>query len=168
VSIIELGALGEFFGSIAVLATLIYLAIQVRHARSEVRLSAQVSRLQGVRDNWLNRSQNPMLVDAMIQADSAFDGGRAFASPFIRALTEQAGLSVRDAYLVQCDQILQWQNWVATVENLENHSADNIARMNAAIRNFYTDGFGKLFWEQQKSANVEKKAVQYIDKVLSE
>jgi hypothetical protein len=167
VSIIELGALGEFFGSIAVLATLIYLAIQVRHARSEVRLSAQVARHQGVRDHWLNRSQNPMLVEAMIQADSAFEGRGVFGSPFVKALTDQAGLSVRDAYLVQCDQILQWQNWVATVENLENQSADSIARMNSAIRTFYTDSFGRLFWDQQKKANVEKKAVQYIGNVLS-
>ena len=40
--------------------------------------------------------------------------------------------------------------------------------MNSAIRTFYTDNFGKLFWDQQKKANVEKKAVQYIGNVLSE
>ena len=32
-SILELGALGEFLGSFAVLATLVYLAVQVRHSR---------------------------------------------------------------------------------------------------------------------------------------
>ena len=32
-SIVELGALGEFVGSIAVVVTLIFLAIQVRHSK---------------------------------------------------------------------------------------------------------------------------------------
>jgi len=34
-TIMELGALGEFLGVFALVATLIYLAIQVRHARNE-------------------------------------------------------------------------------------------------------------------------------------
>ena len=34
-TVMELGALGEFLGVFALVATLIYLSIQVRHARSE-------------------------------------------------------------------------------------------------------------------------------------
>jgi hypothetical protein len=39
-SIMELGALGEFFGSIAVLATLVYLGVQIRKQTQEARFTA--------------------------------------------------------------------------------------------------------------------------------
>ena len=109
-TIFELGAIGEFVGSFAVLATLVYLTIQVRHARTEAKLSVQISRLQGIRDNWLNRSQNPELVDAIIKAEESL-GPVFLNNTFIEALVEQAGLSLREAYLIYFDQQVQWQNW---------------------------------------------------------
>ncbi len=39
----DLGALGEFFGSIAVLATLVYLALQTRQNTMAIRGSGQCS-----------------------------------------------------------------------------------------------------------------------------
>ena len=39
-SILELGALGEFFGSIGVIATLIYLAIQIRSNTKTTKANA--------------------------------------------------------------------------------------------------------------------------------
>jgi hypothetical protein len=42
-SIMELGALGEFVGSIAVLLTLAYVAVQVRHSRSLLEESRKIS-----------------------------------------------------------------------------------------------------------------------------
>jgi len=41
----ELGALGEFVGGIAVILTLVYLAIQIRQNTEQIRESSQVSRL---------------------------------------------------------------------------------------------------------------------------
>ena len=43
-SIVELGSLGEFFGSIAVLITLLYLAAQVKSARSAMTAQAHQAR----------------------------------------------------------------------------------------------------------------------------
>jgi len=165
-TIAELGSIGEFLGSIAVLATLVYLAIQVRHARSEARRTAQVVRNQGVRESWINRAQNPELLDAMIKAEQSL-GAVFLEQPFVRDLVEQGGLSYREAYLVLCDQIIQWQNWVATVENLEDHSPAAIQRMNAAMKTFYKTGYARHFWERQLEANVEKKTVKYVGKILS-
>lgn len=41
-SIMELGALGEFLGSIGVIATLVYLAIQVRHSKESMETNTRV------------------------------------------------------------------------------------------------------------------------------
>ena len=50
-TISELGSLGEFFGSVAVFVTLVYLAVQVRQASRMARLTASQA----------NRSQRVML-----------------------------------------------------------------------------------------------------------
>jgi len=42
-SITELGALGEFVGSLAVLATLVYLAIQVRQSKAMLMENRKIS-----------------------------------------------------------------------------------------------------------------------------
>ena len=165
-TVAELGSIGEFLGSIAVLVTLVYVSIQVRYARSEARRAAQTARVQAVRENWLSRAQNPELLDAMIKAEQSL-GGVFLEQPFVRELVENGGLSYREAYLVLCDQIIQWQNWVATIENLEDQSPAAILRMNAAMRTFYTHGYARHFWQRQLEANVEKKTVEYVKNVLA-
>ncbi len=49
-SIMELGALGEFFGVFALVATLIYLSIQVRQARNESANAVVEARATGIRE----------------------------------------------------------------------------------------------------------------------
>ncbi|HSG88290.1 MAG TPA: hypothetical protein VLA56_03705 [Pseudomonadales bacterium] len=49
-SLMELGALGEFFGAIAVFATLLFLAMQVRFARRAAEDTSVVMRSQGMRE----------------------------------------------------------------------------------------------------------------------
>ncbi len=165
-TIMELGALGEFFGAVVVFITLIYLALQVRHARSELRTSVQNARLQGVRDQWLARLQNPELVDAMIKVERA-SNSTFLQRGFVGALIDQMGLTPREAYLIFCDQVVNWQNWIAAINNLDDQSPDSLARMNASIERSYTESYGKLFWDYQRAANVEKNAVRYIKKLLA-
>jgi hypothetical protein len=50
------GALGEVLGSIAVFLTLGYLAVQVRHARDQVRHSISQNSTGGNRDLFLARA----------------------------------------------------------------------------------------------------------------
>ncbi len=44
-SVMELGALGEFLGVFALVATLIYLAIQVRQSRMQMKASTTQARM---------------------------------------------------------------------------------------------------------------------------
>ena len=64
--IMELGAIGELVGGVAVIATLLYLALQIR----ETRKAAQFSAIQGLEDgisslmsNWSNSVENAVLVN---------------------------------------------------------------------------------------------------------
>ena len=161
----DLGAIGEFVSSIVVFITLIYLAVQIRHTRSELSLSVQSRWAQAVREMWQSRCQNPDLIDAIIKAEN--DVGRTYTNHgFIVELVSQKGFTEREAYLLFSDQILQWENWITSIENLENQSADNLARLNAVIKNTYRAGIGAIFWKNQRISNIEKKSISYIESML--
>ena len=94
--IVELGALGEFVGSIAVLATLIYLSFQVREGRAESRASLLRARNDAARSLWLSEAANPELVAALVKGDRALGTVR----PMDAALVEHAGLTGEEARMV--------------------------------------------------------------------
>ena len=94
--IVELGALGEFVGSIAVLATLIYLTFQVREARAESRSSLLQHRNDAARSLWQSEASNPELVAALVKGDRALGWEREVET----AMVEHAGLTRGEAKMV--------------------------------------------------------------------
>ena len=60
-SILELGALGEFFGSVGVIATLIYLAAQVRQNTKTTRVQATTAAAEMAQNVFLTLATNPDL-----------------------------------------------------------------------------------------------------------
>ena len=54
-TIMELGALGEFVGAFAVVATLAYLAVQVRHSKSALNINSQETRAATTQAFWNQR-----------------------------------------------------------------------------------------------------------------
>ncbi len=63
----DLGALGEFFGSIAVLATLIYLALQTRQNTTAIAAQLDVARISALQTNCLTRATSSELLEAMAE-----------------------------------------------------------------------------------------------------
>ena len=66
-SITELGALGEFFGVFALVATLIYLSIQVRHAKNESANALHEARATGIRELHMGVATSDGLAAASIR-----------------------------------------------------------------------------------------------------
>jgi hypothetical protein len=89
VTIQELGAIGEFVGSIAVLATLVYLTIQIRSSKIQTRASLLQHRSDAARQLWLTEIQNPHLTTAMVKASEELDAVR----PLIKKFRELTTLS---------------------------------------------------------------------------
>ncbi|MCZ6460042.1 MAG: hypothetical protein O6766_11860, partial [Gammaproteobacteria bacterium] len=57
-SITELGALGEFLGSIGVLLTMVYLAVQIRQNTSTIRMNAEQEK-----SKWWNSFNQELALD---------------------------------------------------------------------------------------------------------
>ena len=68
-----IGAIGQVLGSIAVLVTLGYLAIQVGHARREVQRSVSQNRTENFLQLTMHQSQGHVLL-AATKADAALGG----------------------------------------------------------------------------------------------
>lgn len=57
--IIELGAIGELVGGVAVFVTLVYLAVQVRHGRNDLRFGSELHLSDVVANRAFNYALSP-------------------------------------------------------------------------------------------------------------
>jgi len=73
-SISELGSLGEFVGSVAVLATLVILVFQVRGARAEISSQTRREIKRQNNETWHQLIQNPNLLDIHVRAQRDYNG----------------------------------------------------------------------------------------------
>ena len=67
-----IGAIGEILGASAVFVTLVYLAVQVRHAKEQARLSVQQVRNSTFREIFLSVAQNPQITAVLAKAENTW------------------------------------------------------------------------------------------------
>jgi len=89
-----IAAIGQVLGSLAVFITLVYLSVQVRHARGEVRRSVTQSRAEGARELAMNHANNQRLTSTFLKANARLGGP---VNPFVTTLMEQSGLTAEEA-----------------------------------------------------------------------
>ena len=139
-SIMELGALGEFLGVFALVATLIYLSVQVRYARSESEKAVLEARTTGIRELNLNMATSDGLAAAMVKAEEAFGAAPlAFAAELI-----SHGLNRQEAHRVNMWYIAAWRldrTQYVTANQEQRSEQDN------RLRAVYSRGVGRLFWD---------------------
>ncbi len=73
-TISELGSLGEFVSSIAVLTTLVVLVFQVRGARAEISSQTRREIKRQNNETWYQLVQDPKLLDIHVRAQRDYNG----------------------------------------------------------------------------------------------
>ena len=96
-----IGAIGELLSAIAVLATLIYLAVQVRNTKYELRRSFLQNRDNAVRELLLEGMRNSAFVSASSKAINTVGGGR----PGLEAVKSIEGISDEEALFAKAAEI---------------------------------------------------------------
>jgi hypothetical protein len=160
--IVELGALGEFVGSIAVLATLIYLSFQVREARAESRSSLLRHRSDAARSLFLSEASNPTLVAALVKGDRALGRERSMDNPLI----EKAGLTREEARMVMNSFMANFFHrqtlYMSRLTDTERHTLDN--QLVVTI----SSGLARLCFETVKgSGTFDPAFVAHVEEILS-
>jgi len=81
-NIMELGALGEFIGSIAVLITLVYLALQVHQTKQAVQSASLQTGIATMSQNSQNVAADPAYTETVVKG--FFDDGDLDATEWFR------------------------------------------------------------------------------------
>lgn len=159
-----IGAMSEAFGAIAVFATLAYLAVQVRYARSEARRALSQGRGEALR-SLLVEQQDARINRLTLQAGAAL-GAQSFS--FVDSLEELVGVSTEDANLLFWNQISWWNYFLQIIPKSEDLTPMERAQFEVPIRAFYgRPGVGRLFYETYVKPLGHPEAVRYIERLLA-
>jgi len=140
-----LGNYGEFVGSIAVVATLGYLAVQIRQTKQMITSSLRESRNIGTRELFLSMATSKDLAEVWTKVEEMIDGQPLFQLRTV--IQEKAGVEASDAQRAMAYAISLFSHYrtmfYADLSEADRYSLDrNIGR-------FFSTGIGVFFLMNQ-------------------
>jgi hypothetical protein len=145
-----LGATGEWAGAIAVVASLLYLARQIKLSNQNAQAAARYS-----------------FLDAYGRGNAAIGETRDSASVFRRGLTDE--LADEDEYMQFMILIGQFLNTWSVMFDLHQEGqlpANQWALVRADILSAFGTPGGTKFWQQVGKLNVHPDFVAFVDELL--
>jgi len=158
-----IGAVGEVFGSLAVFLTLGYLAVQIRHARSEARRALSQGRSEAHRD-LLARQQDAAVLGATLKADAELG---AQPTAFQKTLIE-LGLTLEEAFRVSNMSIAWWTYVLQIVPYVDELAPMERTAFENRVRGAYgRPGVSRLFYETYLKSTAHPDALRYVESILA-
>ena len=113
-SIMELGALGEFVGSLLVLGTLVYLAVQVRQGIAHARFTTNHSIMGEGFSWWVAVAENPELATVMTKLETGEplvgpEPAQAYAFANNMMIFYHNAQNALDEGLIPAERLSDWQ-----------------------------------------------------------
>ncbi len=160
-----IAAVGQMLGSIAVLVTLGYLAVQVRYTRTEVARSVVENRGQSARENATLIVSDEHLRRAWQKAHDALG---LDAGPGVKVLMERAGLDALEARQVASYCFLTWQGAAMSIDHYNELSDAERSWSDQRFRmSWGTFGINRLWYEAAK-AGLRPESVAHVDRLLAQ
>jgi hypothetical protein len=161
----EVSAIGQVLGSLAVFVTLGYLAVQVRHARTDLQRSISQGRSEAIRSLLLTRATDERLARIIAKADAAYGSE---PQPFVAELVKR-GLTIDEALAVQNEQGAFWNYRLQVIPYIaELPNGDRLAFDSAIRRAYGSPGVGRFYYEAFAKAGSLSDATRYIDNLLAQ
>lgn len=153
------GAIGEIVGAVAVVATLAYLAVQVRFARKVAAEANRHTRATGVREALLVQTTNDSLRNSMTKTYGLQSWYEQFANAFDVSPDDASRCDVMHLYWFW----LHWAQWGST------NDAQGLEELTNIVRSFYATPAIKYSWDHSPFAKpiLEPGFVQFVDAVLA-
>ena len=150
-NIMELGAIGEMVGGVAVIGSLIYVGLQIRQNTQVTRVQALSTRLSGQRDADISLIGN--------------DGAEAVAKSMDRP-AELTTAEIVKVYNYLASVLASFQHSFETYElGLSNLKDWEVARSGIAI---YLDfPFGRAWWSEAGTSVFPDRFVEQVDQALA-
>ena len=155
-----IGALGEIVGALAVVLTLAYLAIQVRHAKEAAADTNRLERSKGVRDMMLASAADSGLRENLTKGLQLSDYYDEIASNLNMSSDEAASFDWAMLYWFW----LHWGQYASTTKESDVEELRNV------ISGFYRNPGVRVCWEKSPWARpvLEKDFVNFVDEILAQ
>lgn len=154
------GAVGEVVGAVAVVATLAYLATQVRYAKAATVDANRLVRANGVREMML----------AMVTNDEAREGiiKGSETEPYYEAYAQTFGITVQNAG--RGDYANLYYFWLHWGQFASSHTARDFRELRNLVNTFYRVPAVRYSWDHSPWAKplLEPEFVAFVDEVLAE
>ena len=154
-----IGAVGEILGAAAVVATLVYLAIQVRYAKDASADVNRLSRAEGVRETIAFMAKDSKMAKAWIGAQGSLAQYEKLAKSFGLEDIED-GFNVE--YVCQSWWWLHWGQWASITTERDMNELRHL------VSELYSQPPMSIAW--QESANVvllEPEFRQFVDDAIA-
>ena len=155
-----IGALGEIVGALAVVLTLAYLAIQVRHAKEAAADTNRLERSKGVRDMMLASAADSGFRENLTKGLQLSDYYNEIASNLNMSSDEAASFDWAMLYWFW----LHWGQYASTTKESDVEELRNV------ISGFYRNPGVRVCWEKSPWARpvLEKDFVNFVDEILAQ
>lgn len=145
-----IGAIGEFVGAIAVVASLVYLALQIRTQNRESRIASVHQVIEGYRSS-ISAVHEPEMAEIILAAIDDFDGLTPPKRLRFNVYLTSTFRAFEDAYFQRLEDRLDAETWEALLAPLVDFKS--------------TDGFQK-FWANRRH-HFRKDFADYVDSLES-
>jgi len=160
-----LGNLGEFIGSFAVLLTLLYLGIQVKATRDEVRRSIRQSRNNTVREMLVAGATNLNIVNATENVTAALSDAPT-SGPYTTEMLSK-GVTLEDAQVFAYWANAWWMFYSNLIPFVDELTVTEKQEFDSAIRGQWSSpAFSK--WLEHSRGSLNADSVKYFDKILDQ
>jgi len=160
-----IAAIGQMLGSIAVLVTLGYLAVQLRHSRTALLGSITLTRAAMLRDQMMAGASDEGLAHLIVKAQTAFGGVNL---PFVDEIVKRAGLTVEEAQRVYGYQAAWWQIRSESIRYMKELPDADQEGFDARMRAIFRAGSLDRLWYETSKPALGTDAVRYIDNLLAQ
>ena len=155
-------AVGQTVSALA----LIFVIVQVRHARLEVRRSMSKTRAEGARELLMSKAISTELCGLSVKVVSAIGRG---SGPVVGELVSRAGLTETEALRLYFEQEAWWQYRAQIIQYIDELAEGERVAFDVSIRQSY-DGarFVDSLWYASRKDMLNPDAVRYIDNLLAQ
>ena len=153
------GAIGEIVGAVAVVATLGYLAIQVRAAKDAAADTNRLNRANSVMNTAAMLIANPNVVRGMNQAE-----GR---TSYFESYADQFGLDAEQAGAVSWVHCYTfWMHWG---QYSSSTSPEDLAEIENVVGEYYRNPAVRFSWDHNPFAKpmLDPRFVRFVEHAIS-
>jgi hypothetical protein len=156
------GAVAEILGSLTVIATLFYLALQVRHARDQIRTSTRETRHTRLGELFLAPTQSPELTRVIGKGIEGWTKDIETEEQFF----ESAKFTIEDRILYQSYQRAWWYYVREAVATRHDLTPSQLQEVNREIIALYSSrGPGSVYLSSMSS--IDTPALKYVRELIS-